>query len=129
MLMETPVPPPLPIEQRDRGNNGAAVAAGVCGIGSIVAQLLGLWLASVDPSITSICSAVGGIAWIAGIVLGIVGLVQIRRHPNQKGKAWAITGIVLGILRICIVVVSVLLLTGPSIDIVSTRISATLTAP
>jgi len=127
--METPVPPSPPIEQPERKNNSAAVAAGVCGIGSFVAQLLGLGLAAIDPSITSICSGVGGMAWIAGIVLGILGLVQIRRHPNQKGKAWAITGIVLGILRICFVVISVLLLAGPSIDIVSTRISATLTAP
>lgn len=127
--MDTTVPPPLPSEQTDRKNNGAAVAAGACGIGSIAAQLLGLGLAAVDPSLTSMCSAVGGIAWIAGIVLGIVGLVQIRRHPNQKGKAWAITGIGLGILRICIVVVSLLLLTVPSLDIISTRISATLTTP
>jgi ABC-type antimicrobial peptide transport system permease subunit len=131
MLMETPVPPPLPVEQPERRNNAAAVAAGACGIGSIVAQLLSLGLASVDPSITSICSAAGGIAWIAGIVLGIVGLVQICRHPDQKGKAWAIIGIVLGILRICIGVIMILLLVpiGPVIGQVSTQISSTLIAP
>ena len=129
--METPVPPTPPIEQADRKNNGAAVAAGAFGIGSIVIQLLSLGLATVDPSITSICSAAGGIAWLAGIVLGIVGLVQIRRHPDQKGKAWAITGIVLGILRICIGVITILLLVpvGPVIGQVSTQISSTLIAP
>ena len=129
--METPVLPPPLIEQPERKNNSAAVAAGACGIGSIVLQLLSLGLASVDPSIASICSGVGGFAWIAGIVLGIIGLVQIRRHPDQKGKAWAITGIALGILRICIVVIMLLLLVpiGPVIGQVSTQISSTLIAP
>ena len=127
--METPLAPLPPVEPPVHVNNRLAVAAGACGIGSIVAQLLGLGLAAVDSSILSICYGIGGLAWLLGIVLGIAGLVQISRHPNQKGKGWAITGIGLGILRICIVVVSVLFLAGPSISTVSTRISATLTAP
>jgi hypothetical protein len=127
--METPISTLPPTEPPDRVNNGLAVAAGAFGIGSIVAQLLGLVLTSVDPTIQSLCSGIGGIAWLAGIVLGIVGLVQIKRHPGQKGKGWAITGIVLGVLRICIVVVSVLLLAGPTIGTIATKISATMTAP
>jgi hypothetical protein len=129
--METPVPSLTPLEPSLRKNNSMAVAAGACGIGSIVLQLLGLGLAAaVDPSAASICNGIGGFAWLAGIVLGIVGLVQIRRHPGQKGIAWAITGIVLGILRICIVVVvTLLLIPGSVIGTVSTQISSTLIAP
>jgi len=129
--METPLSPLPPTEQPDHKNNNTAVAAGVCGIGSIVAQLLGLGLASVEPSFAGICNGLGGLAWLAGIVLGIVGLIQIGRHPGQKGRGWAITGIVLGVLRICIVVVMTLLLVpvGPVVGTVSTKISSTLLAP
>jgi hypothetical protein len=94
-----------------------------------VVQLLGLGLASVDPSIASLCNGISGFAWLAGIVLGIIGLVQISRHPGQKGKGWAIPGIVLGILRVCIVTSSVLFLVNPVIGTVSTKISSTLIAP
>jgi hypothetical protein len=128
--MEAPLPPLPPAEKPIPVNNSLAVAAGVCGIVSIVMQLIGLGLAAAfDPSIESICNGIGGFAWLAGIILGIVGLVQIRRHPGQKGKGWAITGISLGILRICIVVVTILLLTVPSVNTISTKISSTLQAP
>jgi hypothetical protein len=127
--MEAPLAPLPPLEQADRKNNSLAVAAGACGIGSIVTQLIGLGLASVDQSIASLFNGIAGWAWLAGIVLGIVGLIQIRRHPGQKGKGWAITGIGIGILRICIVVVSILFLAGPSIGTIATKISATMTAP
>jgi hypothetical protein len=127
--METPLSPTPPAEPSVRVNNNLAVAAGICGIGSIVTQLLGLGLATVDPSTANICIGIAGWAWLAGIVLGIVGLVQIKRHPGQKGKGWAITGIVLGILRICIVAVSVLFLAGPSIGTIATKIGAITSTP
>jgi hypothetical protein len=128
--METPLSPLPPVKQPIQVNNSLAVAAGICGIASIVMQLIGLGLAAAfDPTIASICNGIGGFAWLAGIILGIVGLVQIRRHPGQKGKGWAITGISLGILRICIVVVTILLLTVPSVNTISTKISSTLQAP
>jgi hypothetical protein len=128
--METPLPPLPPVKQPIQVNNSLAVAAGICGIGSIVMQLIGLGLAAAfDPTIASICNGIGGFAWLAGIIFGIVGLVQIRRHPGQKGKGWAITGISLGILRICIVVVTILLLAVPSVGTISTKISSTLPAP
>ena len=127
--METPVTPPPPIEQPEQTNNRVALAAGACGIGSIVAQLLGFGVAAIDPSIVGLCNGIGGIAWLAGIILGIVGLIQISRHPGQKGRGWAITGIGMGILRICIVTVTSLLILNPVIGIVSTKISSTLIAP
>ena len=127
--METPLSPLPPIEQPEQKNNSVALAAGACGIGSIGAQLLGFGLAVIDPSIVSICNGIGGIAWLAGIVLGIVGLIQISRHPGQKGRGWAITGIGMGILRICIVTVTSLLILSPVIGTVSTKISSTLIAP
>lgn len=101
-----------PMEQPIRVNNRSAVAAGVCGIGSILAQLLGLALGAANQSTLSLCNGIGGLAWIAGIVFGILGLVQIRRHPGQKGTGWALAGIGLGLLRVCIV--TVLLLIAPS---------------
>ncbi len=127
--MEAPLPPNPQMEQSAKKNNSNAIAAAACGIGSIAAQVIGLGLAGGDQTITSLCNGIGGLAWIAGIVLGIVGLVQIKRHPGQKGKGWAITGIVLGILRICIVTGSVLFLAGPSIGTIATKISATMTVP
>ena len=127
--MEAPLPPNPLMEQPVKKNNGNAIAAAACGIGSIAAQGIGLGLAGGDQTITSLCNGIGGLAWIAGIILGIIGLVQIRRHPEQKGKGWAFTGIGLGILRICIVVVATLLLVTPVIGTVSTRLSATLTIP
>ena len=110
--MEAPSSPQQPGDQPVRVNNRSAVAAGICGIASIVAQVLSLGLAGGDQPLASLCSGIGGLAWMAGIVLGIIGLVQIRRRPGQKGKGWALTGIGLGLLRICIV--TILLLTLPS---------------
>jgi len=127
--METPLSPLPPVEQPEQKNNRVALAAGACGIGSIVAQLLGFGLATIDRSIQSLCNGIGGIAWLAGIVLGIIGLIQISRHPGQKGRGWAITGIGMGILRICIGTVVSLLLLSPVIGTVSTKISSTLIAP
>jgi hypothetical protein len=108
----SPAPQQAPL-QPIRVNNRSAVAAGICGIASIAAQVLGLGLAGGDQSIASLCSGIGGLAWIAGIVLGILGLVQIRRHPDQKGTGWALAGIGLGLLRVCIV--TILLLIAPSV--------------
>src|SRR5512137_360561 len=127
--MEAPVLPNPSIEKISQKTNQFAIAAGACGIGSFVLQLIGLGLGSLNSSISSICNGISGWAWIAGIVLGIIGLVQIRRHPEQKGKGWAITGIGLGVLRICIVTVTSLLLVTPIIGTVSTRISTTLSVP
>jgi hypothetical protein len=129
MSMETSPPVITAFIQPERKNNAAAVAAGACGIGSIAAQLLAFGVTAIDPSLTGICNAIGGLAWVAGIVLGVVGLVQIHRHPEERGRGWAIAGIGLGILRICIVLISILLITGTSIGTVSTLISATLIAP
>jgi hypothetical protein len=129
--MEPPLAPPPSIEKPEQKNNSTALAAGACGIGSIVAQLLGSGLAAIDPSIAGICNGIGGIAWLAGIILGIIGLIQISRNPGQKGKGWAIAGIGIGILRICIIVVMTLSLIpiNPFVGQISTKISSTLTAP
>jgi hypothetical protein len=125
--MEMPGSPLPPIELIERKNNNVAVAAGVCGIGSIVLQLIGYGLAAAKLSGASLCSGLAGWAWFAGIVLGIIGLVQIRRHPEQKGKAWAMIGIGIGFLRICIIMIIVLLIPVVNIGAISTKISATLT--
>ena len=57
-------------------------------------------------------------SWISlflGIVLGIVGLCKIKRN-NEKGKSFAIFGIVVGSLKL-IYLVYILLFTYPSVNI------------
>ena len=128
--METPLPH-LP-EQSGQKNNGLAVAAGWLGIGSIVMYLIGLGISFVLPQAQVICQGTGGLAGLVGIILGIIGLVQINKNPGQKGKGWAITGIVIGGLVICIapvLVITTLALLGPAIGNVFSKINGTLVAP
>jgi len=56
--------------------SGLSIAAGYCG-------LVGLMFVPVA---------------VAGLVLGIYGLRDLRRHPEKRGRGRAITGIVLGAL-------------------------------
>ena len=128
--MEMPLPSHPPLELPDRKNNRAAKAASACAIGSIVLHLIGLGLSASEPSLSGICGWSDMLACLASIILGITGLVQIQHHPDQKGKGWAITGIVIGVLRIFIIpVFSVLSLLAPTIGDISTKINSTLTAP
>ncbi|MGA2490790.1 MAG: DUF4190 domain-containing protein [Anaerolineales bacterium] len=128
--METPLPSPPPLELPDRKNNRAAKAAGACAIGSIMLHLIGLGLSASEPSLSGICGWIDMLACLAGIILGIIGLVQIQHHPGQRSKGWAITGIVIGVLRIFIIpVFSVLSLLVPTIGDISMKINGTLTAP
>jgi hypothetical protein len=116
-------------------NNTLALTAGIMGLGSIVLSLLGLLLNLLLPGVgILLCCGVAILVNLAALVLGIVGLVQIKNHPGQAGKGWAIVGIVFGglsILSIClfpIFSVAILTLMGPIIGNVFTKINSTLVA-
>ena len=128
--MESPVAA-LP-EQMDRKNNRLALAAGWLGIGSVVSFLIGFGIGFVILPASFVCQGVAVVACLAGLILGIIGLVQIKNNPGQKGKGWAITGIVIGGLTICIapvLVISTLLILGPAVGNVFSKINSSLVAP
>ncbi len=126
--MEMPATP-LP-EQPVRRNNGPAIAAGWSGIGSVVIFLIGFGVSFAFPGVQSFCLGIGGLACLAGFILGIIGLVQIKRHLDQKGKGWAITGIVIGAFFVCAApVFAIMLLLGPTVGNVFSGINGTLIAP
>ena len=88
-----------------RPTNGVALAAMICGIAGIVLSPITFFL------------FVTGLISVAAIVLGHVGLSQLKRRPELGGKGMAITGLILGyvpialgILSVVIMVVSTLLL-------------------
>ena len=124
--------PSIPEQTTPMRSNRLAVIAGWLGIGSVAFFLIGLAIAFASPASTfrTVCMGIAGWAAIIGFILGIVGLIQIRRNPGQMGKGMAITGIVIGALFLCVgpILISLLLIT-PVVGTVSTQISSTLVAP
>ena len=81
-----------PKRRRNRGDvtgglipykNAKALAAYYCGVFGLIS-----------------CFLVLGIFGIVPIVLGFMGLKYAKQHPEAKGQAHAITGIVLGLLEL-----------------------------
>ena len=63
------------------------------------AKTSGLAIAALVCGIAGLCTA--GLGGIAGIILGIVAMVKVKRSAGQlKGKGLAIVGIIVGILSI-----------------------------
>ena len=124
--MESPLPAlPEPMQSK---NNGLAMAAGWLGIGAIVMAVVGFVVQIAAPGNGAFCSGLGVLAALVGLVLGIIGLVQISKNPAQKGKGMAIMGIVVGALVACVapVVIAVLLMLGPVIGNVFSSINSSL---
>jgi hypothetical protein len=93
LLPKSPPPPPVrpvPISPLppQAGNSAMAVWAMVLGILSILC-----------------CAILGPVA----IVLGAVSLSNLKSHPELKGRGFAITGIVLGIVSLLLVLGLILL--------------------
>jgi hypothetical protein len=97
-----PSNPPLP-EQVGKKNNGLAVTAGWLAIIAVILYLTGLAITLTSPGFARFFPTAAMLACMACFILGIVGLVQINRNPGQKGKGWAVTGIVVGSILLCIV--------------------------
>jgi len=56
-------------------------------------------LASIIPTLPFVCGAIAGAFSLGALVTGFVGLIRIKREGGlQKGKRLAIAGIVLGVL-------------------------------
>jgi hypothetical protein len=124
--METPLPP---VEPAISKNNQMALIAGILGLGSIAVALLGLLVSLVLPAAFLIFCGLGLLMDLVALVLGIIGLVQLKNHPEQKGKGLAITGTVFGglaVILLClspVLVISILTLLGPVIGNVFSQVN------
>jgi hypothetical protein len=124
--METPLPP---VEPAISKNNQMALIAGILGLGSIAVALLGLLVSLVLPAAFLIFCGLGLLMDLVALVLGIIGLVQLKNHPEQKGKGLAITGIVFGglaVVLLClspVIITAVLALLGPVIGNVFSQVN------
>ena len=128
--LQTPLPPP-PVQ----AYNKLAIASGALGISSVVISLIGLLINLLVRGAVLACCGIAILATIVGLVLGIIALVQIKNNPGQKGKALAIIGVVfggIGVVLLClapVLVTSVLLILGPVVGNVFTKINSNLIAP
>ncbi|WP_460795276.1 DUF4190 domain-containing protein [Microbacterium sp. GXF0217] len=78
-----------------RPNNGAAVAAMVCGIVGVVFGWATFFI--VFPVLVS----------VAAVILGHISLSQLKKTPAVGGRGMAITGLVLGYIPIALTVILV----------------------
>jgi uncharacterized membrane protein HdeD (DUF308 family) len=127
--------PSLSPDLTTRKNNPLAQAAGWLGIGSAIIALIGFVITIFFPIAFLFTCGLGILMDLVALVLGIIGLVQLKSHPEQKGKGMAILGIVFGavaVILLClspVLVTAVLALLGPVIGNVFTKINSTLVAP
>lgn len=116
--MEPTLPP---VGTTIRKNNALALTSGILGICFVVLAMIGL----VFPFLFLIAVLPG----ILGLIFGIIGLVQLKKHREQAGKGWAIAGIILGALSIVTMCVFLILgvvgltLLGPQIGDVFSEIN------
>jgi hypothetical protein len=92
--METhqPIPPGLV------KNNIYAVLSLSGGIMSLAANCFTL-VSVLVPGLPFLCATISGLFSLGAVLTGSVGLAQIK-HGGQKGKNYAIAGLVLGILGV-----------------------------
>lgn len=94
LLTSAPPPPPQPrpttitYDPAPAKNNPLALWSMITGI----------------VSVACCCNIIGPVS----IILGIIGLSQIKKNPAQRGKGFAIAGIVLGSLALVMMIVSVI---------------------
>ncbi len=111
-----------------RKRNGLAVTAGILGLGSIVVVILG-FLSTLIPVVGPVGLAcgcgLGPLMTLLGMIFGFVGQAQIKGHPEQTGKGWAVLGIVIGILSIilsCVIVIVFIVGGGAIVGILGPQI-------
>lgn len=87
------VPPPAK-------NSIYAVLSPVNGALAFLGNCLSLF-SSIVPGLPVVCGAISGLFSLGALVTGLVGLYMIKNsHGAQKGKQFAIAGIVLGVLGV-----------------------------
>ncbi len=65
-------------------------------VGSMVPYRNAMALAAYYVAVASLIPVLGLILGIAAVVLGVMGLKYHKQHPESKGKAHALVGIILG---------------------------------
>ncbi len=124
--METPVQPVQPVPPAPgTKTNVLSIVALVTGILGFLSMCLGF-----IPFLGVLCNIVGGLASVAALVTGFIGMNQVKT-TGEKGRGMAITGIVLGalgIIGICVAII-ISLVAGPVISNVFNSLSNSLIAP
>ncbi len=72
--------------------------------GGVIPYKNGMALASYYCGVFSLIPVLGGVLGVIAIVLGVMGFQYAGKHPNAKGKAHAVTGIVLGLVGMAVTV-------------------------
>ncbi|KAF0106299.1 MAG: RDD domain containing protein [Anaerolineaceae bacterium] len=129
--MESPIVQPVPSSAR---NNKLATAGLVTGILALLSYCLSIVISFFQSLwLPIILMGSGALLSLASLITGIIGLVQVNKSQGeQKGKGFAITGIVLGglgVLAICILPIVVLTLLGPVIGNVFSEVNSNLNVP
>ena len=68
------------------------------GTGGLIPYKNGKALAAYYCGVFALIPCFGGILAILALIFGFLGLAHARKHPEARGKAHAITGIVLGVI-------------------------------
>jgi hypothetical protein len=72
--------------------------------GGLIPYKNGMALAAYYCGVFSLIPCVWGVLSILAIIFGILGLSRAKEHPEAKGKAHAITGIVLGSITLLLAI-------------------------
>jgi hypothetical protein len=88
----------IPVSTQSSKTNIYALLSPINGGLAFLSNCLSL-LAVVIPPTSFVCGAVSGLLSLGALATGMVGLVQVKRVGTmQKGKGFAIAGIILGVL-------------------------------
>jgi len=121
--METPVAP-VPLIPSSK-TNVLSIISLVAGILGFLGTCLGL-----IPFLGWICSGIGGLFGLAAVILGVLGINQVKATAD-KGKGLAIAGLILGVLTllgICVYII-ITIVAGPIIGNVFSQINNSLSVP
>lgn len=90
-----------PVVRSDGGVNGLAVGSLICG----GIAMLGSGMVCCCLPLTFIFSFISAPLGLAGLVIGIVALSQLKKRPGQEGKGMAIAGIILSAVALVVSVI------------------------
>ena len=91
-----------PTQSSPRQTNTYAILALINGGLALLGNCFSLALIAI-PGAPFICGTVSGLLSLGAIATGSVGLIQVRRNAlAQKGRGFAITGLVLGMVELLV---------------------------
>jgi len=101
--------PPAPVDYQTSGVPKQNVLGLIGMIAGIVAVVGGLF--SCVPLCNCVGLPLGGLSALAAIVLGAIGLVQVKKNPElYRGAAMSITGLCMGIAGIVLMVIMIIVM-------------------